>query len=266
MRVLVIADLHVGSSVAPWPRKQALADGGKWSLNRYQLYLERCWKDMLGQVATARPDVLVLLGDIIQGVNARDGQQVTNRIGIQCAAAARLLDPLCQQIPNRYYVRGTEWHEGKSSEHVDNLATQLGCKPHPRTESPTWRRLYLDVDGHILDMMHHVGTTNVAQYSATAPLRDALNHKLELVTKHGRKAPLIAMSVRAHRHTYVHVKRDGIQSVTCPCWQLGTSFTDARANVVLSDIGWLLIEGDKHGLDVRATVYPQPLPHVEVSA
>lgn len=265
MRVLVLADLHVGSSVAPWPAKQPLADGGKWGVNRYQKWLNRCWSDMLVEVSHTQIDALVLLGDIIQGVNPRDGQLVTNRVGIQCAAAEMLLRPLAEQIPTRYYVRGTEWHEGKSSEHVEDLATRLGCKPHPRTESPTWRRLYLDIGGHVVDMMHHVGTTSIAQYSATGPLRDAYNHKLELVSKHGRQAPLLEMSVRAHRHTYVYVRKDGIQAVTCPCFQLGTAFSDARANVVLSDIGWLLIEGDKQGLGVRERIYPQSLPHVEVA-
>ncbi len=264
-RILVLADLHVGSTVSPWPAEQPLVDGGKHKPNPYQRFLNQCFHHMVKEAETLKPDILVLLGDVVQGVNAKDSQLATAKWSIQTQAAYRLLEPLKAMIPTIYQVRGTEWHEGRGSEQVDALALALGAKPHPTTESPTWRRLYLRTDGGLLDFMHHVSTTTIRQYSATAVLRDALNHKLEVYSKYGTAFPPLAACIRAHAHIWVGVQSDGIWGVRCPAWQFGTSFTDARGNSMLSDIGWVLIEAGPHGIGVTPQLYPQPRPALEVA-
>jgi hypothetical protein len=264
-RILVISDLHCGSTVAPWPADQPLVDGGKHKPNQYQRFLNKCFHHMVKEAETLKPDTLVLLGDVVQGVNAKDSQLVTSKWSIQTQAAHRLLAPLTAMIPTVYQVRGTEWHEGRGSEQVEALAIALGAKSHPTTGSPTWRRLYLRTDAGLIDFMHHVSTTSIRQYSATAVLRDALNHRLEMNIKYGAGLPPLVGLVRAHAHIWACVQSDGITAVRCPAWQLGTAFTDARGNAMLSDIGWTLIEVGERGIGVTPQLYAQPKPVLEVA-
>jgi hypothetical protein len=263
-RILILADIHCGSTVAPWPKNQRLPDGGLAVPNRYQQYLNKCWAQMLKDAEAEKPDVLVLLGDVVQGVNSRDSQLTATKWGTQTQAAYKLLEPLTHIIPTIYQLRGTEWHEGRGSEHVDSLAIALKAKPHPRTESPTWRRLYLEMGSHLLDFMHHVSTTSIRQYSATAVLRDALNHKLELYTKYKGTFPPLGACIRAHAHIWVGVQSDGIWGVRCPAFQFGTAFTDAKTNAMMSDIGYVIIEAGKRGIGVEQRLFDQPKAHLEV--
>lgn len=265
-RIAVFADLHAGSAVAPWPEDQPLADGGRWQPNKFQRWLGECWAEAIAEVRKQQPTHLVMLGDMIQGTSHKDGQLVTSRVGFQIEAAAKLLQPLVDLCPVSYYVAGTEWHEGRSAENVEPLAEILGCKKQPQTGTRVWRQLYLDINGRVIQFMHAISTTSIAQYAATAPLRDGLNHKLELVNTYGDQAPHLAMIVRAHRHRYIDVNDGGIRAVVTPCWQLATAMADAKCNATLPHIGWLMITGDEDGLEVKCHRYPVPMPHVEVSA
>jgi hypothetical protein len=262
---IVLADLHAGSTVAPWATRTQLPDGGTYRVNKYQAYLNKCFNNALKEIALLKPRTIIFNGDIIQGGNpARDTQIVSGMMSVHADCAYNLLDPLTKLDCTRYYVRGTEYHEGRGSDLVDALAVRLGCKVHPTTHSPTWRRLYLQTGAGVIDFMHHISVTSIRQYMATAPLRDAMNHQLELLTKYGGKMPRIAATVRAHRHTYIQVANEGVIAATCPAWQMSTSYTDQKANVVLSDIGFLIIEEGAKTLGITPVLYETAKPHIEV--
>ncbi len=263
-RVVVLADVHAGSTVAPCLPGEVLSDGAIYQPNKYQQYLNECWADMLTQARKWRPDTVVLLGDIIHGGKAdRDMQLISPLRSVHCMVAYHLLEPLRKLKATWYYIRGTEWHEGRGADDVKALAEKLDCKRHPVTESPTWRRLYLRMGEQIVDFMHHVGVSNIRQYQATTVLRDAYNHKLELYNKFGTKLPPLGALVRAHNHVGVVVQGDRIWAVRTPGWQLGTAYTDVRGNAIMADIGFVKLWLDNGKLWVEKVTYPLPPPHVE---
>jgi hypothetical protein len=264
-RVLVLADIHGGSTVAPCLPGQELQDGATYYPNKYQEYLNECWADMLAMARKWKPDTIVLLGDLIQGGDPRkDMQQVSPLHSIHCSITYRLLEPLTKIKGVTWYaIRGTEWHDGRSSDDVAGLAKTLGCKPNASTGSPTWRRVYLQMGGRLVDFMHHVSVTSIRQYAATAVLRDSMNHKLELFTKFPELPPLGAL-VRAHAHIGLAVQGDDVWGVRCPGWQMGTAYTDAKGNAILSDIGYTLLWLDEDNkIQVKVKRYDLPRPHIE---
>lgn len=261
----MIADLHVGSTVGLWPRRHVVEGGGVYEVSKYQLWLLRCWRDLLRYVAAleTRP-VLVICGDAIQGVSPRDGQLISNRPDIQCEAAEKLLRPLVEQCSRLYWIRGTEYHEGRSSEHVEQLAKALGAIPHHTTGQYTRWEMYLDVGGSVIHFAHSIGSTSVPHYESTIPTRDALMLLAELQRFFGSRAPNVEMVVRAHRHRYVQVQLPPkLTALVCPAWQLRTAFAYKKANTMLPEIGFVDIHREAGRLVAVPHIYPLAPIHIE---
>jgi len=265
-RVLVLSDLHAGSALAPWPADCPLAEGGRHSPNKFQTYLNDCWADMLDTARSLKPAAIVLNGDLVQGCHAdRDGQLVTTNPAIQARAALMLLEPLAACTKRLYVVRGTEWHEGKTSDHVEQLAHTLGAIANPATGTHTWPSLNLAFGKSIVSFAHHIGTSSIPFYTATVPQRELLAQILEYAMAYGADAPRLRCIVRSHRHRYVAVKpRPGLLAVVTPAWQYKTAYAEAKVPALLSDTGYIVLELQGNDIEHRARLYPNPLPHAEV--
>jgi len=263
-RIAVLSDLHVGSTVGLWPGRHEIEGGGVYEANRYQQWLYECWQHAVAEVQRLRPQVIVLNGDAVQGVNGKDGQIIGATISAQCAAALSLLEPLRKATKRLYVVRGTEWHDGKAADNVESLAQALRAERDPATGQYTRWELYLDVGGPVIHFAHHVGASSVPWYEATVPLRDTLLMLSELWRFFGAKAPNLRMVVRSHRHRYIHVDAPpDIQVVVTPAWQLKTAFSYKRAASMLPEVGWTLIEWDGTDLVVKPRIYTLRGPAVE---
>lgn len=263
-RIAVLSDLHVGSTVGLWPGRHAVEGGGVYEANEYQQWLYQCWQDMLTEIKRLRPRVAIINGDPLQGTNMRDGQLITNKIDVQADACSELLAPLRKVVKDLYIIRGTEWHDGKAAENVEQMAKALGAKTDPSSGQNTWWELYLDVGGPVLHFAHHVGVSSVPWYEATVPLRDTLLMLSELWRFFGSEAPNVRMVVRSHRHRYIHVDAPpDIQVVVTPAWQLKTAFAHKKAASMLPEIGWVLIEWDGKDLVVKPRIYQLPALKVE---
>jgi hypothetical protein len=264
-RIVVISDLHVGSTVGLWPGRHRLEGGGVYESNVYQKWLYECWQMALDEITKIRPKPIVVLnGDELQGVNMRDGQLVTNKIDIQVDAALTLLEPLRKAASRLYVIRGTEWHVGKSAEHVEHLARQLGAVRDPATDQWSWWELYLDVGGPVIHFAHHVGVSSVPWYEATVPLRDTLMLLAEVWRFFGQSGPNVRATVRSHRHRYIHVDAPpDIHAIVTPAWQLKTAFSYKRATAMLPQIGYVILEWDGVDLLIRKRIFQLPPQHVE---
>lgn len=264
--ILAVSDLHVGSTVALWPEACAVEDGGHYIGSKWQRWLMRCWKDMLKRVkALDEPPLLVLNGDLLQGANPRDGQLVTNTWAKQALAAEALLKPLVALCSGCYVIRGSEYHEGASSQHIEQLAKALGAKAKTSTEQYSHWELYLDLDGRVIHFGHSIGVSSIPHYEATVPLRDTLMLIAELHRFYGKAAPDLQMVVRSHRHRYIHVDAPpALHAVVTPAWQLKTSFVYRKGVPMLPQVGYVLIGTDEDGLTVRRRIYPLPALRVEV--
>lgn len=269
VRGVVLSDLHAGSTVGLWPGSHRVEGGGEYSANVYQLWLGECWNHMAGEVRQMRPDFVVLNGDVLQGVNMRDGQLITNNISVQQSAARRLLEPVRASTSAMYLIRGTDWHEGKASEHIEALGELLDTVVDPATGQRSWWELYLNLEperenGPVCHFAHHVGISSVPWYEATVPLRDALLQLSELDRFYGPTAPNLRCVVRSHRHRFIHVDAPpDLNVVVTPAWQLKTAFAFKKAASMLPQIGWVLLEWDGREVSVRSRIYQLPALHVE---
>jgi hypothetical protein len=235
-----------------------------YECNRPQQWLHQCWGDFVQRVQATRPHIVILQGDMIQGTNPRDGQLITNKADIQQRAAYELLAPIRAACDTMYYVRGTEWHEGKAAEDVELLAERLDCRADPSSGQRSWWELYLDVGGPVLHCAHHVGVSSVPWYEATVPLRDTLMQLAELWRFYGEHAPNVRLVARSHRHRFVHVQAPpDLQVFVTPAWQLKTAFSHKRASSMLPQIGWVVVDWDGAELVVKPRIYPLPRLHVE---
>ena len=263
--IVVLSDLQVGSTVALWPKDGcAIEGGGLYMPNICQAWLADCWADMLERVSALRPKpTLVLNGDMMQGVNSRDGQIIGATVQAQMEAAYRLLEPLKRISKAIYVIRGSEFHDGKAGESVEGLAGRLGAVPDADTgQSSVWE-LYYRADGSVINFAHHVGVSSVPWYEATVPLRDALMQLAELARMYGTDAPQVRLVVRSHRHRYIHVDTGDMQVVVTPGWQLRTAYAYRRGGVQLPHIGWLLITVEDGELWVRPRRYRLPALRIE---
>lgn len=263
-QVLLVSDLHVGSTVGLWPGRHRVEGGGTYEANTYQQWLYRCWLKLLEEARGMGRPIVILNGDAIQGVNTRDGQLVTNNIDAQVSAALTLLKPLREAAGVFYLIRGTEWHEGKASEFLGSLGDQLHAVIDPDTGQSTWWELYLDLDGPVIHCAHHVGISSVPWYEATVPLRDTLLQLSELWRFYGRSAPNLRMVVRSHRHRYIHVEAPpDIHVVVTPAFQLKTAFMHKRSSSLLPQVGYVRIDTADGELMVRSRIFEPPPIHVE---
>lgn len=263
--IVFISDLHVGSVVGLWPGQHPIEGGGTYSANQYQQWLYKCWQDCCAEIRGMRPKpTLVLVGDLIQGVNTRDGQVIGGEHASQVSAAAALLAPIVDRARATYVIRGTEWHDGKAAEYLELLARELGAVQDPSTAQYSRWELYLDVGGPVIHAAHHVGTSSVPWYEATVPLRDGLMELAELWRFYGADAPNVRMVVRSHRHRFIHVQAPpDFQVFVTPGWQLKTAFAHKRASAMLPQIGYVVVDWDGADLVVKPRIYQLPPLHVE---
>ena len=265
-RVVVISDLHVGSTVGLWPERHRVEGGGSYEANVYQRWLYECWQKAVEEIQSIRPKPIVVLnGDELQGVNMRDGQLITNKIDIQVEAALTLLAPVRKAASKLYINRGTEWHVGKAAEYVEALGRELRAERDPASEQWSWWELYLDIGGPVIHFAHHVGVSSVPWYEATVPLRDTLLLLSELWRFFGKAGPNVRATVRSHRHRFIHVEAPpDIHAVVTPAWQLKTAFAHKKAASMLPQVGFVILEWDEVDLVVRKRLFALPEQHVEV--
>lgn len=283
-KMALIADTHVGSSVALWHPDTPIHEGGRWQLNKQQQLLLYCWNDMIARIEEIKPDIGIHLGDIIHGDSPREGQLITRQPDEQAKGAKLLMQPFVAAVRKFYMVKGTEWHEGRASKDVNRLAEELGAVSSSLTEQFARWDLYLRMPGNperevftaagakthfsipapVLHIAHHIGMSSVPWYEATVPLRDTLMHLAELVRNYGEQAPNVRMVVRAHRHRFCHVHvAPDVHALVVPCWQFKTALAHKKVSASVPQIGWVLVEWDGRDLVVKERIYQLPAPHVE---
>jgi hypothetical protein len=263
-RIGILSDLHVNSIVAPWPKDQPLEGGGKYAPNKPQIWLNRCWADMVSRIGDL--DVLVINGDTIQGINARDKQLVTTAEHIQHGAACKLLKPLTERAERTFINRGTEFHDGLTGEHVENLAEALGAVRDKASGQHTRWELFLNTCGGVIHFQHSIGVAGVPTTEATVPWRDTLNFISELMRAYGKAAPNVQMRVFSHRHRCIYVNAPPfLHALVTPAWQLKTAYVHKKGGVMQPHIGFAVVEASEGCLNVRPHVYPLIAPGMEVA-
>lgn len=214
--VVLLSDLHIGSTVGLWPEGFTSNEGYPIGQNQFQKWLWKCWKDCQEWIAqTVGKDEfeLVLNGDLVEGIHHRSLQVMSPDVGDQTAAVVQVLDALPYKPTNIHMIKGTECHTRNDE---IRLGKHLGASKDPQTGQHAWDSLDLEVNGTLFNFAHHISATSRSYLEASAH-SIALGNMTHSRARVGRRVPSVIC--RAHRHRH-GIWTDGNQiSAITGAWQ-----------------------------------------------
>ena len=267
--VVVISDLHIGSSVGLCPTAGMRQDDGGWyKLSGKQRSLARCFENFrewaLKRTDAAESRVIVINGDLIDGYHHNTVAVATNNVMIQEQTAIEFLKPVAADYDKTYVVRGTEAHVGKSAQSDEAIARALNCEVDPDTGAHSRWQCWMDVDGLVFNIAHHVGTTSSAAYESSAVMREMVAALVEAGQWEQRLPDVL---IRSHRHRYIKIaipsKKGEIQAAVTPGWQLRTPYIERLDRMRMPHIGGLVIKVEDGRCEITPKIYPMRIPKME---
>ena len=258
MRVVVVADVHVGSAFGMWPPDLPLSSGGHYEPNIGQRYLYENW---LKQIESLAPvDMLVLNGDIVDGIQPRSQGRylIETDIGHQVVAALRLLEPLCAKLSRNgsvFVTRGTGYHDLADTA-METLARELGAQQDAAGRY-AWEWLLLEVRGLLCDIAH-------SQARGVTYRSSPLEREGQFADMGGSGADVI---VRSHNHVCHWHYIEGTNKlplrleVSTPGLQLQTAYaqrTVHRNRLLARNLGFIVLEVREDWASVEPHLFPHP--------
>jgi hypothetical protein len=270
--VIVVSDLHCGCRLGLCPdRPIPLDDGGTYKSSRVQKTLWRWWTEFwhewVPRVTHGQGYVVVLNGDVLEGVHHRATTQISQNIGDQKAIARMVVGDLLKLkgMERLYWIRGTEAHAGNSGVDENELARELGAAPDRDGRYARWE-LWLKVGEGLANFSHHIGTTSSAAHETSA-INAELAAAYTDAGRWGNRPPDII--VRSHRHRSAEIrlpnKRGNATAFCTAAWQLKTPFTyrNTHGRTSQPQIGGSLIRQGDEELHTRHDVWCLERPEVE---
>lgn len=257
--LIVVADLHVGSTVAVCPPRTNLDDGGTYEASRGQAWLWRCWQDFHKQAESETAGcrrILVVNGDALEyDAKARSHQVITrNKATIQ-SITAQVLEPALSYVDGCIIVRGTEAHTGKSATGEEELANDItNIIPDTERGTASWWQVRSTVEGVRVDIAHHARMSNIPWAEKSAALKLVTIARTRYLEQ-GQTPPDVF--IRAHVHRYSDSGANyATFGLTLPCWTLASSYTyTIGAENCLADVGGVVIKCEDGKYDFKKQVY-----------
>lgn len=260
--VVVIQDIHAGSSVALCTPEHPVVDDGVWKANRLQLWLYDAWlevtKQWLPQVIRGRSFIVVVNGDCIEGLHHQTKQVISNATSDHVSLAINLLGPVTESADALFMVRGTSAHVGHDSESAIGMA--LGAERQEGSRDYAYHNWRIEVQGKIIDAAHHMTTSARPWTEATGLAASMQSAVLESVRA---KEPIADIYLRAHRHRFGYYSDGDRMIVAGHSWQAKTDFAEKvvpHARVVVGlhvlDFG----DASDNGLPVVRSWSRRPAP------
>ena len=246
----IVADTHIGSTVALCPPVVNLDDGGTYRASRFQHWLWECWKDYWGQVKKAKSTdnrlIVVVNGDAVElDAKRRSTQLITTNRANVLSMAVDTLAPMYDATPDEViFVRGTAAHTGKSGSGEESLAADLGAKKSPYG-TYTWWEVLAKIGGVQFDISHH-GRMGRLPWSEKNSLHRLAREVQLAYLDRGQRPPDVV--VRSHNHRWGDTyDNEPVRVISTPAWQLKTEFGYRIGSTRPADIGGLLFVLDGSG-------------------
>jgi predicted MPP superfamily phosphohydrolase len=238
--VLVLSDLHVGSTVGILPKGFQTAEGNEIGLNAIQEFLWAAWQDMCAwahRTLDAANFVIVINGDCIDGDHHGTKQIWSKDTSDQVKACIELLQPLTYRASKLYIVRGTESHTNNTEASV---GAALRAERNPTNGQHAFDRLHLTVHGCRIAVSHHISTSIKSWTNATAYAAVLAEETIQAVNNGEAPRQVIC---RAHRHKFGSYTNGRGTVIVSPPWQMLTRFghkvvTEARTQPGAYILDW----------------------------
>lgn len=224
IRILVISDTHVGSHVGLCLPEAKDNDYGLTHIaNAVQMHLFDKWCSMLHQIGHV--DILILNGDIVEGVNKKEDSVgvFTTNVHAQAYVASALIDMI--DYDDLYVLEGTDYHVGKTS--GDHIVCEI--------LNGTWLGMheFIDVDQVKFHARHKAKFSSVKYGRCTSQRKETMDMRLDGVD--------IDIALRSHTHKFVFSGDAHDITVNTPCWK-GLDKFIVQNSIELPDNGYVLFE------------------------
>ncbi len=220
-KIVVLSDLHIGSTKALLQPGYTTLEGNEIKLNAMQEWLYMCWvraNDFIEEVVDGEPFALVLNGDLVEGIHHGTKEIWSPEAGDQKIAAIQILTPLAKAAAKVFVVRGTECHTQNTE---TSIADALFSEMNHQAGIRSFDRLTLDINGVRNVFRHHIGTTVRRGLAGTQLSANLVEEQVE-AANNGEPIPRVICC--AHRHKFGWYRDDNGLCVVSPPWQGLTRF------------------------------------------
>jgi len=189
--VIALGDLHCGHIAGLMPRG--------WIKNQSEFEsLHKLESEMLRAYATwtrkfARPDLLIVNGDLIEGKGRKSGgtELVTSDREEQAGMAVKLLK---MWNPKKCIITyGTSYHSGEEEDWERWVAKDMDCEIHNHAQ--------FEIAGIVFDVKHHLSNSTMPHTKGTPLAREILHNLLWTEAEGCERADIV---LRSHVHNYFH--------------------------------------------------------------
>lgn len=255
-QVVIVSDLHVGSTLGLSTPEMALGDGGTYKANSLQLaaweYWEKVFWPEVHARAKTRATIVVVNGDLVDGNHHGTTQIQTPDPLQQINWAAQILTPIASRYPV-YVTRGTAAHVMAGGAADEMIAKLIGARiPDPAKAVRSAYHLRLEYYGTLLDFAHHgpgpgkrIWTygNELRSYARTI-LLDAL---IARSTDQSVRLPdaIIRSHVHHRTHETIHDYGKTCEGIITPAWQWKTEFAHkVVSHEDIADVGGVILSID----------------------
>lgn len=183
-------------------------------------------------------DFAVFNGDLIDGKGTKSGgtEQITTDMNKQCDMAVAIIDRVrykCKRDYKFVATIGTDYHVGTSGDDWENIIAERAQLD--KIGSHEW----LDVNGLIFDIRHHINSSGVPTGRYNASAREGLWNDIWAQSGMQPRADVV---IRSHVHYYTHCATSSKLCMTLPALQgMGSKYGSRRCNGTV-DWGVVLFE------------------------
>lgn len=197
--VVVVSDLHVGSTIGLWPTAFVSQEDVPVGQSRFQKWLWECWIDLAKQIEGYLGNtkyVVVVNGDIVEGLHHNSTQIMTANPTDQTEAVKKVLYPLIKRSYSLFFTKGTEIHTRDREITVGNA---LAAVQDPSTGQHAFDKLYLNINGCLCIFRHHITATTRPYLEATALSTELGSERIE-AARNMHPIPKVLCVAHRHRH------------------------------------------------------------------
>lgn len=253
-KVVVVSDLHVGSTKGLLNPGYTTLEGNEIKLNAMQEWLWLCWEKaqtFIDQTVGDEPYALVINGDIIEGIHHGTKEIWSPEIADQFKAAVEVITPLAAQASAVFVVRGTECHVQNSEA---GIGAAIGAVRNEELGIHAFDRLVLELNGIRHVFRHHIGTSVRRGLAGTQLSANLAEEQVEAVNN-GEKIPRVV--VCSHRHKYgLYQDTNGLLVVTPP-WQGLTRHGHKVVSQARTSVGVVVLDYSEKKYGELPTVTPR---------
>ena len=237
--VVVIADLHINSTVALCKPVINLDDGGTYHASKSQRWLWKCWLDLWTEKIkkTSGDKILVINGDLGELDTMRRSTQIisANKATIQLLVLDTI-EPALAWADRVYIIRGTAAHTGKSSWLEEAIAADLDHAV-PSPNSASWWHLRTVCEGVRFDIAHHASMGKLPQSEKNAANKLAFLAQYRYAVDMKQQPPDVV--IRSHNHRYADSGNNfGTYALCTAAWTIATEYVYRIGQEnTLADIG-----------------------------